>query len=162
MWFIKADHLTITWTNGLISTPSQTIPLSYIRLIQVQLDVHCILYFFSSWALHVSGAIWTHHQEHNCSVQPYVVYGFGVLFHCSRYWFGTPLHFGTVSYSSIKIGFNIILSLLLLSQHHSESVAWCNLLMCFRWWIVTHSNTKLSISGCVHATSVSPCLDCRL
>jgi hypothetical protein len=26
--------------------------------------------FLSSLALHVSGAICTHHQEHNCSVQP--------------------------------------------------------------------------------------------
>jgi hypothetical protein len=30
--------------------------------------------FVSSLALHVSGAICTHHQEHNCRVQPCVVY----------------------------------------------------------------------------------------
>jgi hypothetical protein len=30
--------------------------------------------FLSSLALHVSGAICTHHQEHNCSVQTQVVY----------------------------------------------------------------------------------------
>jgi hypothetical protein len=37
----------------------------------------CTLYslFLSSLALHVSGAIRTHHQEHNCRVQPYVLYG---------------------------------------------------------------------------------------
>jgi hypothetical protein len=36
----------------------------------------CTLYslFLSSLALHVSGAIWTHHPEHNCRVQPKVVY----------------------------------------------------------------------------------------
>jgi hypothetical protein len=53
----------------------------------------CTLFslFLSSLALHVSGAICTHHQEHNCRVQSQVVYGFGVLFHWSRYWFGTPL-----------------------------------------------------------------------
>jgi hypothetical protein len=62
----------------------------------------------------------------------------------------------------ILTGFNIILSLLIHSQHHSESVSWCNLLMCFRWWIiVTYLNAKLSISGCVHPTSASRCLVCR-
>jgi hypothetical protein len=40
-------------------------------------STRCTLYslFLSSLALHVSGAICTHHQEHNCSVQPWVVYG---------------------------------------------------------------------------------------
>jgi hypothetical protein len=37
----------------------------------------CTLYslFLSLLALYVSGAICTHHQEHNCSVQPKVLYG---------------------------------------------------------------------------------------
>jgi hypothetical protein len=44
--------------------------------LKVQLDVHvfiCILYSSLFLALHVSGAICTHPQEHiNCSVQPWV------------------------------------------------------------------------------------------
>jgi hypothetical protein len=32
------------------------------------------IFFVLSLALHVSGAICTHHQEHNCSVQPYILY----------------------------------------------------------------------------------------
>jgi hypothetical protein len=49
----------------------------YVRL-KVQLDAHgfiCILYSslsFFFFALHVSGAICTHPQEHNCRVQPQV------------------------------------------------------------------------------------------
>jgi hypothetical protein len=46
------------------------LPENTVCLIQVQLDVHYILYFFLDMlALHVSGAICTHNQEHNCSVQ---------------------------------------------------------------------------------------------
>jgi hypothetical protein len=54
--------------------------------------MYYILYFFlDKLALHVLGAICTHHQEHNCSVQPLVLYlwktevlvssGVGVLFY---------------------------------------------------------------------------------
>jgi hypothetical protein len=39
-------------------------------------STRCTLYslFLSSLALHVSGVICTHHQEHNCHVQPEAVY----------------------------------------------------------------------------------------
>jgi hypothetical protein len=36
--------------------------------------MYTVFFFLSSLALDVSGAICTHHQEHNCCVQPQVVY----------------------------------------------------------------------------------------
>jgi hypothetical protein len=46
--------------------------LDSIFFIQVQLDVFIffISFFLDNVAVHASGAICTHHQEHNCSVQP--------------------------------------------------------------------------------------------
>jgi hypothetical protein len=42
--------------------------------------MYYILYFFLDYlAPHVSGAICTHHQEHNCSLQPYVFVWIGVF-----------------------------------------------------------------------------------
>jgi hypothetical protein len=50
--------------------------------------------FLSSLALHVSGAIYTHHQERTCSVQPAI--GVCVWFWCviplEQVLVGTPLH----------------------------------------------------------------------
>jgi hypothetical protein len=46
-----------------------SVQLGNICFIQVQLDVLYSL-FLDNLAVHVSGAICTHHQEHNSSVQP--------------------------------------------------------------------------------------------
>jgi hypothetical protein len=37
--------------------------------------------------------------QHNCRVQPYVVYGFGMLVHWSRYWLGHRRTFSMVSFT---------------------------------------------------------------
>jgi hypothetical protein len=68
-------------------------------LLQVQLDVHYILYFFldnvSSKCfgcyLHLSAA-----EQLQRTATGFV--WIGVLLHWCRYWFGIPLHFSTVSY----------------------------------------------------------------
>jgi hypothetical protein len=65
----------------------------YVQLM-VQLDVHvfmCILYSSLFLALHVSGAICTHPQEHKLQRTAIgVCNGFGMLIHWSRYWLGHP------------------------------------------------------------------------
>jgi hypothetical protein len=75
-----------------------------VKKMVVQLDVHvfmCILYssiFFL--ALHVSGAICTHPQEHKLQRTAIgVCNGFGVLIHWSRYWLGHLHTFSTVRVS---------------------------------------------------------------
>jgi hypothetical protein len=71
----------------------------YVQL-KVQLDVHvfiCILYSSIFFALHVSGAICTHPQEHKLQRTAIDVYnGFGMLIHWSRYWLRHPHTFSTV------------------------------------------------------------------
>jgi hypothetical protein len=57
----------------------------------------CILYSSLFLAVHVSGAVCTHPQEHNCSVQR--VYGFGMLVYWSSYWLGHPHTFSTVIFT---------------------------------------------------------------
>jgi hypothetical protein len=68
--------------------------VSYVRL-GVQLDVRGfigILYFSLFFALHVSGAICTHPQEHKLQRTAIgVCSGFGVLIRWSRYWLESEL-----------------------------------------------------------------------
>jgi hypothetical protein len=57
----------------------------------------CILYSSLFLALHVSGAICTHPQEHKLQLTAIgVCNGFGILVHWSRYWLGHPHTFSTV------------------------------------------------------------------
>jgi hypothetical protein len=70
-----------------------------ICLIQVQLDVHYILYFFLD---NVSSTCFGCYLHPSPGTQlQHTAIGFvrfGVLFLWSRYWFGTPLHLNEVSY----------------------------------------------------------------
>jgi hypothetical protein len=70
--------------------------VTYVQF-KVQLDV-LFMYSLLVLALHVSGFICTHPQEHNCSEQPSCVYGFGMLVHWSRYWLVHPHTFITVNF----------------------------------------------------------------
>jgi hypothetical protein len=65
--------------------------------LKFQLDVLYIYIFYSSLflALHVSGAICTHPQEHKLQLRAICVCnGYGILIHWNRYWLG---HFHTFS-----------------------------------------------------------------
>jgi hypothetical protein len=56
--------------------------------------------FLYVFALHVSGAICTHPQEHKLqSTTIGVCNGYGTLIHWSRYWLGHPHTFSTVKFS---------------------------------------------------------------
>jgi hypothetical protein len=74
--------------------------VEYVRL-NVQLDVHgfiCILYSSIFLAVHVSGAICTHPQEHKLQRTAIdVCNGYGMLIHWSRYWLGQLHTFSTVT-----------------------------------------------------------------
>jgi hypothetical protein len=69
--------------------------------LKVQLDAHvfiCILYSSLFLALHASGAICTHPQEHKLqSTAIGVCNVYGMLIHWSRYWLGHPHTFSTES-----------------------------------------------------------------
>jgi hypothetical protein len=53
--------------------------------------------FLYIFALHVSGAIYTHPQEHKLQRTAIgVCDGYGMLIHWSRYWLGHPYSFSTV------------------------------------------------------------------
>jgi hypothetical protein len=68
--FCEEGTITVPWKQRYVTCGPIGKCYAYISFIQVQLDVNYILYFFlDNSALHVSGAICTHHQEHNCSVQ---------------------------------------------------------------------------------------------
>jgi hypothetical protein len=70
----------------------------YVRL-KLQLYAHgfiCILHS-SIFALHVSGAICTHPQEHKLQNTAIGMRnGYGMLIHLSRHWLGHPHTFSTV------------------------------------------------------------------
>jgi hypothetical protein len=70
-----------------------------ICLIQVQLDVHYILYFFLDNVSSTCFGCYLHPSSAAQMQRTAIGFvWFGVLFHYSRYWFGTPLHVSTVSY----------------------------------------------------------------
>jgi hypothetical protein len=84
---VKKRGFVITSTN------SKLCYNVYVQL-KFQLFVYvfiCILYSSLFLALHISGAICTHPQEHKVQHTAIgVCNGFGMLIHCSRYWLGHP------------------------------------------------------------------------
>jgi hypothetical protein len=89
-------QLCMIYNNLMFMAPY--ILVMYVQL-KVQLDVPFIRILFSSLflALHVSGAICTHPQEHKLQLTAIgVCNGYGMLIHWSRYWLGHPHTFSTV------------------------------------------------------------------
>jgi hypothetical protein len=63
------------------------------------------VFFLSILALHVSGAICTHPQEHKLQRTTIGVRnGFGMLNHWTRYWLGHPHTFSTVRFGQVWEG----------------------------------------------------------
>jgi hypothetical protein len=62
------------------------------------------LFLYICLAVHVSGAICTHPQEHELqSTALGVCNGCGMLVHWSRYWLGHPLTFSTVKFGTMNV-----------------------------------------------------------
>jgi hypothetical protein len=71
----------------------------FVRL-SIQLDAHCMYsLFLYIFALHVSGAICTHPQEHKLQITAIDMCNvYGMLIHWSRYWLGHPHTFSMVKF----------------------------------------------------------------
>jgi hypothetical protein len=83
----SSDFVDLVWSSSELALLILMFVVQYTLVMYMFYSgqTRCTLYslFLSSLALRVSGAICTHHQEHNCRVQPQVVYlwknrGFGI------------------------------------------------------------------------------------
>jgi hypothetical protein len=101
-------HVPIVLKSGSIKLlePSGPVQACYglalalhICLTQIHLDVNYILYFFLDNVSSKCFGCYLHPSS-GAQLQHTAIGGvwFGVFFHWSRYWFGTPLHLNTISY----------------------------------------------------------------
>jgi hypothetical protein len=106
------------------------VAVKHICLIQVQLDVKYILYFFLDNVSSTCFGCYSHPSS-GAQLQRTAIgfVWFCVLFHWKKYWFGTTLHFSKVSYRIINLMF--VVPYILVTYMFNSSPTKCTLCSLF-------------------------------